>query len=91
MRYLVDVGNTKKEDFDNLIETEGFTVVSKYEPVAKLQKEVEQLGILLKEFKQSGISWDVFVFYMKGKGYSLGIIEKMMGDVGEFFKKLGIK
>lgn len=71
---------------DNKIE-----VVDEYEPIAKLQKEVELVGRALREAKKEPGTWEVMNYYLRGRGVSQGTINELMGPLGDFFSNMGIE
>lgn len=90
MRYLVSVTKKQEEKFKQLLHDQDIRIVDKYEPVVALTEKVEKMGAALKEFKATGATWDIFNYYMRGKGIAQADIDGVMGVAIEFFKKVGI-
>lgn len=92
MRYLIET-KTKKgegmiEEFINKETT--LKLVDKYDPFEKLGKDVEKMGEAMRKFQNSGISWSVFNYYLRGKGIPQNTIDSVMGETKEFFVKVGL-
>lgn len=88
MRYIIEPKNKKAEE--ELLANDKLKVVTKYDPVEKLGAEVEKIGAALKEFKEGGVSWRVFNYYLRGRGLSQTMIDLVMGEVQDFFRAMGI-
>lgn len=90
-RYTFEVKTKKDQDeLDKFLINRKIDEVDKYDAVEKLSKEVERMGQSLRQFEASGVDWDVFETYLKGKGHSRENIRGVMGDVKEFFIKIGL-
>lgn len=91
MRYTIETKSKKLEGIvEEFIEKEKLVLVEKYDPFEKIGKDVEKMGLALRKFQKSGIDWDVFNTYLRGKGTSQGVIDAVMGDVKSFFLKVGL-
>lgn len=93
MRYLIEAKtDNAKEQLNRLVSAEntGMELISSYDPIENLSGKVEKLGVALKEFKASGINWNIFKFYLRGRGLSNQLIDNVMGKVEDFFKEAGI-
>jgi len=92
MRYILEAKNKKGEGtIEELVKKEkSLKLIDSYDPYEKVSKEVEKVGLALRAFQKSGIDWEVFSTYLKGKGYSKQLIQGFMGDVNGFFKKIGL-
>lgn len=94
MRYIIEIIDRKaKEELNDFLlnNKEGAKLIESYEPIEKLQGKVEVLGRLLNEYKQSGISWDVFNYYLRGKGINQKEIDSVMGGVELFFSQFKVR
>ena len=94
MRYLIDI-KTKKGDEDltkfmQELGAKNADYIDSYEPKEKLTREVEKLGQALREFKKTGISWNVFETYLRGRGHSQKLVDAVLLDVTGFFRKMGM-
>ena len=91
MRYTIEAKSKKLEGIiEEFIKKEKLILVEKYDPFEKLSKDVEKMGLALRKFQKSGIDWDVFNTYLRGKGTSQGTIDAVMVDVKSFFLKVGL-
>ena len=92
MRYIIETKTKKGEGIvEELLEKEkALEQIDKYDPFEKLGADVEKMGIALKKFKQSGIDWSIFTYYLRGRGISAATIEGVMHEVSEFFIKVGL-
>lgn len=92
MRYILEPtsreGKKLVEDFS--ADERNFKLIDQYEPTERLTRTVEQIGLALREYQRQGISWEIFVMYLRGKGHSRRTIDAVMGDVREFFRKMGM-
>lgn len=88
MRYVIEPKTKKAEK--ELAENDQLKVITSYDPIQKLSIEVAKIGLALKEFKKTGVSWDVFNYYLRGRGISQSTIDSVMGEVKDFFRKMGI-
>jgi len=88
MRYLIEPKNRKAEE--ELVKNEHLKVITSYDPIQKLTADVEKIGVALREFKKTGVSWDIFNYYLRGRGIPQQTIDSVMGEVKEFFRKIGI-
>jgi len=93
MRYILETKTQKGEELlagllDN--NSKNFTLIDSYEPKERILAQVEKLGLALREYKKGGISWDVMKYYLRGKGLPQQTIDAVLGDVTEFFIKVGI-
>lgn len=91
-RYTIEAKTKKQEGTieDFLKKEKSLKVIEKYDPFEKLGGEVVAMGNALRKFKQSGIDWSVFNFYLRGRGLSQQTIDAVMGDVESFFIKVGL-
>lgn len=92
MRYFIDVLTKKAQgEIEALIkDNKDIGFVDAYEPKERLTRSVEDIGRALRAFKKSGVDWDIFTYYLKGKGHTRAEVEALMGDVKEFFRKVGM-
>ena len=92
MRFIVEPKNTKAEvELQELLaKTNDFELISSYDPIESLSGKVEKLGVALRDFKKSGINWQVFTYYLRGRGLSNTIINNVMGKIDDFFEEAGI-
>lgn len=94
MRYIIEVKTNKADkEFTEFLSKQKNTsieFIQSYDPKEKILSAVERLGAALREYKVSGISWNVFTTYLKGKGHSNKEIEAVLGDVSDFFEKIGM-
>ena len=91
MRYTIDAKSKKLEGIvEEFIKKEKIELVEKYDPFEKISKDVEKMGLALRKFQKSGIDWDVFNTYLRGKGTPQSRIDAVMGDVKQFFLKVGL-
>lgn len=91
MRYTIEAKSKKSEGIvEEFINKEKLVLVEKYDPFEKIGKDVEKMGLALRKFQKSGIDWDVFNTYLRGKGTPQGTIDAVMGDVKSFFLKVGL-
>lgn len=88
MRYVIEPKTKKAEK--ELAENDQLKVITSYDPIHKLSIEVAKIGLALKEFKKTGVSWDIFNYYLRGRGISQATIDSVMGEVKDFFRKMGI-
>lgn len=56
-----------------------------------LSAKIEKMGVALSEFKQSSLNWDIFVYYLKGKGIPKKDLDHVMSGVEDFFTDAGIE
>lgn len=91
MRYILET-KTKKEEgiIEELTNKEKIKLIDNYDPYEKLSKDVEKVGLALRQFQKSGIDWSVFKTYLRGCGYSVSLIDGFMGNVNQFFTKIGL-
>ena len=91
MRYTIYAKTKKSEGIvEEFIKKEKIELVEKYDPFEKISKDVEKMGLALRKFHKSGIDWDVFETYLRGKGISQRVIDAVLGDVKQFFIKVGM-
>ena len=91
MRYTIDAKSKKIEGIiEDFIKKEKLELVEKYDPLGKISKDVETMGLALRKFQRSGIDWDVFNTYLRGKGAPQETIDAVIGDVKDFFLKIGL-
>ena len=92
MRYILEAKTKKGEGTveEFYLKNKSIKLVDSYDPYEKVSKKVEKVGLALKAFQKSGIDWDVFATYLKGKGHSRNLVDGFMGDVNDFLKKIGL-
>lgn len=92
MRYILEAKTKKGEGtIEELVKKEkSLKLVDQYDPYEKVAKEVERVGLALRQFQKSGIDWDIFTTYLRGCGHSRVEIDGFMGDVKVFFTKIGL-
>lgn len=92
MRYILEA-KTKKgegeiEEF--YLKNKSIKFIDSYDPYEKISKDVEKIGLALKDFQKSGIDWEVFETYLKGRGHSRQMVQGFMGEVKGFMTKIGL-
>lgn len=91
MRYILEVNTKKKEKFlADFVADNDIEVITQYEPLEKISKEVEKLGVALREANKNAGSKEVLNYYLRGRGISQGVINAVMGPLKDFFNNLGI-
>lgn len=92
MRYLIEAKTKKGEGtIEELVKKErSLKTIDSYDPFVKVSREVERIGAALRRFKKAGIDWDVFRYYLRGRGIPGSTIDNVMEKVEEFFVKVGI-
>ena len=94
MRYIIEVKNKKADEaLATFLQEQGaknVDIITSYEPVERLTKEVEKVGAALREYKASGVSWTILEKYLRGNGHSQKTIEALLGDVKRFYRQMGI-
>lgn len=92
MRYILEAKNKKDEGIveEFYLKNKSIKLVDSYDPYEKLSKDVEKVGLALRNFQKSGIDWEVFETYLKGRGHSRQEVNGFMGDVNAFFKRIGL-
>lgn len=92
MRYILEAKTKKAEGTieEFYLKNKTIKLIDNYDPYQKLSKSVEKVGLALRQFQKTGIDWEVFETYLKGKGHSRSLVDGFMGDVTEFFKKIGL-
>lgn len=94
MRYIIEVKNkTAVQSLGEFLQKQGaknVDIITSYEPVERLTKEVEQVGAALREYKQSGVSWSVMEKYLRGNGHSQKVIDSLLKDIKTFYRQMGI-
>ena len=94
MRYIIEVKNKKADEALSVFlqeqKQDNIDIITSYEPVERLTKEVEKVGAALKEYKTSGVSWTVLEKYLRGNGHSQKLINSMLKDVKTFYRQMGI-
>ncbi len=92
MRYTIEAKTKKQEGIvEEFIKKEkALKQVDKYDPFEKLGGEVEVMGNALRKFQKSGVSWDVFNYYLRGRGVPQQTIDAVLGEVKSFFVKVGL-
>lgn len=93
MRYLIEAKTKKgegliEETLDK--EKKSLKLIDKYDPFEKLGSNVEKMGEAMRKFQKSGISWEVFTYYLRGRGISQTEIRGVMGKVKDFFRAVGL-
>lgn len=91
MRYIIELKGMSDEDLKKLVVEKKVQIITSYDPIENLSAKVERLGVALKEFKQSGINWTIFRYYLRGRGLSDTIVNNVMGKVEDFFKEVGLE
>lgn len=92
MRYILEAKTKKGEGMieEFYLKNKSVKFIDSYDPYEKLSKDVEKVGLALRAFQKSGIDWEVFETYLKGKGYSRQMVQGFMGEVNDFMKKIGL-
>ena len=92
MRYIIEAKSKKYEGtVEEFLKKEtSLKLIDKYDPFEKLGSDVEKMGEAMRKFKNSGISWSIFNYYLRGKGTPQSTIDAVLGDVKEFFVKVGL-
>ena len=92
MRYTIEAKTKKLEGtIEEFIKKEKtLKLIDKYDPFEKLSSDVEKMGNALRKFRTSGIDWSVFNYYLRGQGISQNTIDSVIGEVKEFFYKVGL-
>ncbi len=92
MRYILEAKNKKDEGTieELCLKIKTIKLIDSYDQIEKLSKEVEKVGLALRQFQKTGIDWEVFTTYLKGRGHSKTEIDNFMGDVNDFFRKIGL-
>lgn len=65
--------------------------VEEYDLGLKLSKDVSDIKVLLNEIIDKGVSKNLLLYYLKGKGYSLAEVNRLLSDLDSFLKELGIR
>lgn len=92
MRYIVEAKSTGEDVLKDFVAGRSdLEIVNSYDPIENLTEKVEKLGLGLREFKQSGVNWRVFNYYLRGRGISQSMIDTVMRGVDDFFKEVGLK
>lgn len=86
---VIDGGEEVLRDF--VAGRSDMTVGSYKDELDKISARVANLGEALNAFKESGINWNVFNTYLRGKGISQKEINTVMNGVESFFDALGIE
>ena len=92
MRYILEAKTKKGEGTieEFYLKNKSIKFIDSYDPYEKLSKEVEKVGLALRQFQKTGIDWDVFETYLKGMGHSRAEVQGFMGDVNRFLEKIGL-
>ncbi len=92
MRFIIQSKNPESDaNLRSFVDgVEDLEILSAYDPIENLSAKVEKLGMALKEYKESGINWKVFKYYLRGRGLSETMIDNVMGKVEDFFKEVGL-
>lgn len=94
MRYIIEIKNKKADEaLAVFLQEQGaknVDIITSYEPVERLTKEVEKVGAALREYKHSGVSWSVLEKYLRGNGHSQKTIDGLLKDVKTFYRQMGI-
>ncbi len=92
MRYILEAKTKKGEGTieEFYLKNKSIKLIDSYDPYEKISKDVEKMGLALRSFQKSGIDWEVFETYLKGKGFSRDMTQNFMGNVSNFFKKIGL-
>jgi hypothetical protein len=79
-----------KELMEFLGKKDNMSVFHPKDQLEKLSDQVEKMGIVLNEYKSSGINWRVFNTYLRGRGISQAAIDDVMDGTKRFFKDIGV-
>lgn len=92
MRYILEAKSKKGEGEieEFYLKHKAVKLIDGYDPYEKLSKDVEKVGLALRDFQKSGIDWDVFETYLRGRGHSWKEIRGFMGSVKDFMQKVGL-
>jgi hypothetical protein len=92
MRYIIEVKTKRGEGIiEELVDKNKVVrLIDSYDPFEKISKDVEKMGLALRQFKKSGIDWEVFTTYLRGRGLPKTTIDSVMGSVKDFFTNIGM-
>ncbi len=92
MRYIIEAITKGAEGIvEEMVEkNKKLKMIDKYDPFEKISRDVETMGLALRQFEKVGIDWQVFNYYLRGKGIPQTTIDAVMGNVRDFFKRVGL-
>lgn len=90
-RIVIEAKTQKAEKAIEKLATESvIEIVDRFNPITRLSAEVEKLGRALRDYKKSEGSYEVMMYYLRGRGVSQGSIDEVMKGVKQFFAAAGI-
>lgn len=93
MRVVVEVEDKQGgEELDKFLSSSpGVAKVDEYDLGLKLTQDVENIRVLLNEIIDKGVTKNLLLYYLKGKGYSLSEVNNLLNDLNSFLKEIGVR
>lgn len=89
MRYTIEAKTKKQEGtIEEFVKKNNIKIVDAYDPIEKVSRDVDKLGIAMRRFQKSDIDWSIFNDYLRGNGHSQKLIDSVLGDVKQFFVRM---
>lgn len=95
MRYEIEVSEDKiglfeKAVLEQIEDEEGIEVVGERDLLKDVEEDVRKVVRVVEEIRDGDVSWDVFNYYLRGRGVPQKTIDAFLGGMEDFMKDLGI-